>query len=200
MILRYLIYIAFIITNVFLSLLLVPFCVLTGRQEFPKWAFYFGNDEYGYHGDKTGFMSDYRGFDISSRSKLYQIWSAYQHNVFRNPCFNVRHCKWVAVDMETIGAKDFTGNTYHHSFKYAFENKYDKKWYRFRFVSNGKWFQSWFYLIPITGKKYIYIRFGMKTYPRNFYDNYWVERNERLGLDTNSRYSIPVFMIRVRSV
>lgn len=199
MILRYLIYIAFIIANVIVSAVLVPFCILTGRDEFPSWALYFDNDEFGFHGDKIGFMSDYRGFDISKRSKLYQIYSAYQHNVFRNPCFNVRHCSWVAVDMLKSVAKQFDGNTYHHDFKWSFKNTYTKKWYKFKFVNQGKWFQSWFYLIPLTDKKYIYIRFGMKTYPRNFYDKYWFDRNERAGLDTNQRYSIPVFMIRVRS-
>ena len=199
MFIRYILYVLAIITNALLSLFLVPYSVLNNRDKFPKWAFYFDNDEYGYTGDLTGFMSNYRGFDIKSKSKPYQVWSAYQHSVFRNPCFNIRHCRWVAIDMLTLDVDSiyFKGNTYHHGFKWSHSGDYGQKYYKFSFSAGGKRFQSYFRLIPLFGNRYLYLRWGMKTYPRYWLDNNWVGRLE--PSNTNSRYSLPVLIVRLRS-
>ena len=190
----------FKLSGVIVCAALVPYCKLTGRDTFPKWAKYYDNYEFGFDGNsKTGFMSELKGFDITKKSMIYQIWSAYQHCAFRNMAFNARLHPWAALDTNKVGAKSIEGNTYHHSGKYSLNPSVkETKWYKLSFVVDGKWYHSYFYLIPIGKTKAIYIRFGMKMYPRRFYDAYWIKKLEGKELDINTRYSIPTFLVRIR--
>ena len=119
-------------------IIVLPLCIwaiLRDESNFPKWAYYYDNEEDGFDGDKRGWYSGYKKYNIREKSKMYRIWSAYGWSAWRNPAWNLRFHPFISVDVTKLQRYSFTGNTYHHNITYSFNpEKKDKKSYKFKSV------------------------------------------------------------------
>lgn len=183
----------------FIALIALPVACYQKRVKLWNWAYYFDNEEDGYDGSKGTFYSEYLGLDISKQHWLKKAWIAYKWSVWRNPCFNLRYHPWVGVDITNPEIISFKGNTYHHEQKWSLEpNKRELKWYKLKAKYDGKVRRSWFYLIPVFGDKYLYLRFGLKVYPANYLDKWWLEKIKKEGWPEYKDKGLTAFTIRLR--
>lgn len=183
---------------IFISPFVLPVACYTGRSKLWDWAYYFDNEEDGYDGSKGEFYSKYLGYDISEQHWLRRTWIAYKGSVWRNPCWNLRHHPKIGVDITNPTELTFEGNTYHHSPEWSFEpNKIETKWYKLTANYKGEKYTSRFYLIPV-GKFSLYIRFGLKVYPANYLDPWWLSKIEKEGWPKNKDKGLLAFTIRLR--
>ena len=190
----------YIIAWVFVGFFALPIACYQGRTKLWYWAYYFDNEEDGFDGGKGKFYGEYLGLDIRSQHWLKRAWIAYKWSAWRNPCFNLRYHPLVGVDITNPSNIKFEGNTYHHEQQWSFEpNKYELKWYKVKANYDGKIKSSWFYLIPIFGDKYLYIRFGLKIYPANYFDKFWLNKIEKEGWPKFKDRGLTAFTIRIRS-
>lgn len=162
------------------------YCLIKGRESYPKWAYTLDNDEDGFTGDKRGWYSNYLGVDIQSKSLIYR-WYRSMRWCWRNLAFNHRYndkCSICVNPLIEPSFKIFTieGNTYHHEQRYSFEpDKIEKKWYKFIFEVKGKRYTSEFSLTPLNSEEYIYKRKGLKVYPCFYFDKWWTGKIKKEG-------------------
>lgn len=177
---------------------LLPACYQS-RTTLYDWAYYFDNEEDGFDGGKGAFYGEYLDVDIRSQHWLKRAWIAYKWSVWRNPCFNLRYHPKISYDIQDANQLEFEGNTYHHEQRYSFEpSTYGLKWYKLSGVYVGRKAKSWFYLVPIGFNSYLYIRFGLKLYPANYFDEYWLDKIKADGWPEHKDKGIIAATIRIR--
>lgn len=169
------------------------------RERLWDWAYYFDNDEDGFDGSKLGWYDKYLKKDIGSLHWFNRALVSYKWSAWRNPCFNLRKHPKVSVDVQHPENIKLEGNTFFHSLDWM-EDKETRntRWYKLKASYEGKVRTSWFFLIPIFKTKWLYIRFGLKVYPRHYFDDYWINRIKEEGFPKDKRRGISALSLRVR--
>lgn len=197
-----------------MGILLMPFlsayCLVTGVNVYPMWAYYFDNDEDGFTGDKRNWYSNYLGFDISSRGKLYQWYRAVRWQI-RNMSFNHRYHHKCGVDITKPEIISFKGNTWHHEPRYSHNpDVIEVKWYKMTAIYEGKTLTSEFTLTPVfkrwswrkfrfvEGLWWKYRRKGLKIYPANYFDPWWIAKIAVEGWPKYKTHGVMTNIARVR--
>lgn len=183
-----------------IALLAIPIACHKKRDNLWGWLFYCDNSEDGFDGDKLGWYSNYLGEVISKDRPWRRAYLAYKWSVLRNSCFNLREHPWVGTDVTNPRSVKYSGNTYFHTPEWHYEPDYKGLlWYWMSAKYNGKRRHSVFLLIPVPWTKYrVYLRAGLKVYPRHYFDKYWVERIKKEGWPEAKKYGLPAISIRVR--
>jgi len=192
-----LIRIGYILALIVIAPFIIPIACYQNRQTLWGWAYYFDNDEDGFDGSKLGWYDEYLGVDISSLAWHKRAWIAYKWSM-RNPCFNLRKHPLVGVDVTSPVRMEYSGNTFFHSRDWTYTKEPNQTlWYKLSANYNGKRYTSRFYLIPV-GKYDLYLRFGLKIYPRHYFDKYWIDRIKNDGWPVDKKYGLSAITIRVR--
>lgn len=196
--LYFLLRILFILLWVVISPFVLGYSCMKGDITLPKLFYYFDNDEDGFDGDSLGWYSDYKGVDIRNSHGLKRWWYSYLWSVWRNPCFNLRYHPKISYDVTSPENIDYKGNTYHHNREWSYtKDKSATLKYKMTAEYNGRKATSHFYLIPFMGKD-IYIRFGLKIYPRHYFESYWIDKIKEEGFPKFKDRGLYAFTIRVK--
>lgn len=183
-----------------LALLVLPIQCYRRKDTLPKWCYYFDNAEDGFDGDKLGWYSNYLGKEISKERWLQRAWISYKWSVLRNPCFNLRYHPLLSVDVTQPKDIVYRGNTYFHTRKWHYDkNETGKLWYWISAKYDGKERHSFFFLLPIPfTDKDLYLRFGLKIYPRHYFDKYWLDKISKEGWPHAKDKGVYAISIRIR--
>lgn len=169
------------------------------RDKLWDWAYYFDNDEEGFDGSGAEWYDNYLGIDIDSLPWYKHAWISYKWSALRNACYNLRYHPKISYDVTNPQNIKLEGNTIFHGLEWMPDKDVrNTKWYKMTATYEGKEKKSWFYLIPTIRGRWIYIRFGLKIYPRHYFDNYWLGRIDKEGFPTYKRRGLDVFSIRVK--
>ncbi|ANI22024.1 hypothetical protein PP586_gp07 [Pseudoalteromonas phage vB_PspS-H40/1] len=189
----------FILLWIVISPIVLGYSCAIGASKLPKWAYYFDNDEDGFDGSKLGWYDNYLGYDISKQSKLKRWWISYKWCVWRNPCFNLRYHPKISFDVTNPQRIDFTGNTFHHTKLWSkTKDPKAKLYYKMTANYDGERCSSWFYLIPLFKSYHLYLRFGLKVYPRHYFDEYWLDKISKEGFPESKKKGVYAITIRIR--
>lgn len=189
----------FILLWIVISPIVLGYSCAIGASKLPKWAYYFDNDEDGFDGSKLGWYDNYLGIDISKQSKLKRWWISYKWCVWRNPCFNLRYHHKISYDVTAPTNIEYEGNTYHHTKKWSY-TKGPKAVLKYKLTAEyeGRKATSRFLLIPLFKDYHLYLRWGLKVYPRHYFDSYWLDRIAKEGFPKNKERGLYALSIRLR--
>lgn len=169
------------------------------RDTLPEKYYYFDNEEDGFDGNKRNWYNNYLGKNIT-KDMVRQRWLiSCRWSAWRNPPFNLRYKDSTSYNIVSPENINFKGNTYHHEARYSLEpNKKEVKWYKLTATYDGKKATSWFYLIPLWKGKALYLRFGLKLYPANYFDKWWLAKIEKEGWPKYKDKGIIACTFRIR--
>lgn len=191
----------YIIIWIIISPVMLSIACYKKRDKLWDWAYYFDNDEDGFDGDKLGWYSNYLKTDIDKDRWVHRTWVAYKWSVWRNPCFNLRNHPSVSVDVTNPVNMKYRGNTYFHTRLWHYDKTYKGVlWYWIKAKYEGKSRNSLFFLIPIPfTNKDLYLRFGLKIYPRHYYDKYWLDKISAEGWPESKEKGLTAVSVRIRT-
>lgn len=175
------------------------YCCYKKQTKLPDWAYYFDNYEEDFDGAGLGWYDNYLGVDIRSQHWLKRWWISVKWSVFRNSCFNLRKHPIAGYDVTKPDNITFKGNTYHHTKKWSF-TKDPKATLHYKMVAdyNGKTATSRFLLIPLFKGYHLYLRWGLKVYPRHYFDEYWLDKISKEGFPESKKKGVYAITIRIR--
>lgn len=189
----------FIVVWWFIGLPTLMAACYKGKQKLWSWAYYFDNEEENFDGSKVEWYDNYKGVDIDSLPWYKRAWVSYVWSAWRNMCYNLRYHPWCSVDVTEPVNMTHDGNTYFHNLEWMGdkEKRYTRH-YRVVAEYEGKKLASRFWLFHLFSRYYLYVRVGLKIYPRHYFDEYWLGRINKEGWPKYKERGIFVFSIRFK--